>query len=344
MENKQILIAGAGSIGTVLGLYLQRQGHYVKLLRRRGSSGRNTIKLVGVDEFSEDMHVISKNAYNQNFKPDLIILASQRQQLSTLLEDVLDILKLNPKSILVSTQNGLQVPQTIDKFLEKHNFSDIKIIQAIIWWSATLVDDTQVLYHNKADTIIGIPNALHRGDKNTLDLVFDLLHDNFTVEKTENIESTSQYKLILNIVSPILALLKQPYPTALNDLITRKIVHSAFDDVVTIAQKAGWFEWDDRLRNFHTILTTNKLLDHYSLSGKYPIHKVSTQISAEKYGGKNSNAYELLYYFIERQSQIAKILLDLVEQLEPNYTAMTSSELYNLLEKHITNTCNLVIE
>ena len=94
MEKKQILIAGAGSIGTVLGLYLQRKGHHVRLLRRRVNFERINIKLVGVDEFSEQLQISNNSSLDNDFTPDLIFLTSQRQQLPSLLEDILNILGL----------------------------------------------------------------------------------------------------------------------------------------------------------------------------------------------------------------------------------------------------------
>ena len=68
-------------------------------------------------------------------------------------------------------------------------------------------------------------------------------------------------KLILNVVSPPLALTKQPYPGGLNDINIKNIVHALFDEAIEISQLIGWdldLETNSQLNNFHKMLV-NKM-------------------------------------------------------------------------------------
>ena len=56
----KILIAGAGSIGTILGAYLSKH-HDVSLLRKIPSSKTSSIKIIGIDDFTFDPKIYTKN-------------------------------------------------------------------------------------------------------------------------------------------------------------------------------------------------------------------------------------------------------------------------------------------
>ncbi|MCE7737120.1 MAG: hypothetical protein GPJ54_19695 [Candidatus Heimdallarchaeota archaeon] len=330
-----IVIAGAGSIGTVLGILLSQDGHEVTLIRKREPFGSIAVEIVGEESFTHTMDIINskvKREENDKLTPHIVFLASQRQQLMTQLNDLPNSISFTNDPIIIPLQNGLGTAQIVCGWIKDNNL-DLPLLQAIIWWSATLHEADLVLYHSKAVTTLGIPKKTmcQSATQEDLDLITTILS---SVLETKNVDIDQEpyVKLILNVISPVLALVKQPYPTGVNDLNIRKIIRLLFDEVIEIGKQEGWYQSDTRLEGFYEILKGTEKLEHYSMRFSLPKHKVSSQISAEKYGGKGSNVSELLGYFVSKGASLCSKLMDLFLTLEPNYDAITSEELIKLME------------
>ena len=316
----QIIVIGAGSIGTVIGILLNEVGHDVILLRRGGNFGEYHIKMTGVHSMTSRILVKDINErYMENV--DIFILCTQRQQSRDALQLISKNYRVTDESIFICLQNGLGVSDTVISI-----FPEVRIVQGVIWWSATLLNYDKVYYHRKASTFIGQTHG-----KDVVEEIYNLLKAVIEVVKTENIEKEVRKKLILNVVSPVLALVKKPYPEGLNSINTRKIVHILFDEALFVANKFGWDVNDQILDDFHQLLAS----EHPIKSGEesYPVHKVSTQISAEKHGGMGSNGRELLLFFIENGAKGCEIVLDTLSIMLPNHKALSPDNIENLLDK-----------
>jgi ketopantoate reductase len=330
-----IVIAGAGSIGTVLGVLLSQDGHEVTLIRKRDPFGSIAIEVVGEESFTHTMDIIDSKVRREEIDkltPHIVFLASQRQQLLAQLEDLPNAISFTNDPIIIPLQNGLGTAQLVCNWIE-NNGLDLPLLQAIVWWSATLHEYDLVLYHSKAVTTLGIPEKTRcqSATQKDLKLITNLLSSVLEV-KNVDIDQEPYVKLILNVISPVLALVKQPYPTGVNDLNIRKVIRLLFEEVIEIGKKEGWYQNDRRLEGFYEILKGTEKLEHYSMRYSLPKHKVSSQISAEKYGGKGSNVSELLGYFVSKGASLCSKLLDLFLTLEPNYEAITSSKLLKILK------------
>lgn len=330
-----ILIAGAGSIGSVLGTLLAKQGHNVTFLRRKPPFGKLDIQITGERNLKQTIEIYNSKENNPHLKPDIIFITVQEQHTQEICDDLRQHLEINPHVMLVTMQNGIRS----DIFLCE-NFADNPIIQGAVWWSATQYGPGKILYHRSAITKIGIPRC-STAEIEHLDLIHEILSPVFEVKITENIKAEMRKKLILNVVSPCLALVKQPYPQGLGDESVRKLIHFVFDEAVQIADEEGWQVKDSRLENFHKLLVGSATIDLEKNGVERLKHKVSTQIGIEKYGGKGSNTAELLSFFIARGGQNARILLEEVKQLAKSYSSYTSDELKSLLDKMTKPPCLL---
>ncbi|MFV2014763.1 MAG: ketopantoate reductase family protein, partial [Candidatus Heimdallarchaeota archaeon] len=258
-----IAIAGAGSIGTVLGLLLSRGGHEVTLIRKREPFGNIVIEMVGEESFRHTINVVNSKIRREEYNkltPDIIFLAAQRQQLSAQLEDLSDIISFVNDPIMIPLQNGLGTAQIVCNWIKEEGLN-LPLLQAIIWWSATLQETDLVLYHSKAVTTLGIPkkSVCQAATQKDLAIVTNLLNPILEVKHVD-IDNEPYVKLILNVVSPVLALVKQPYPTGVNDLNVRKIIRLLFEEVMDIGRKEGWYQDDPRLEGFYKILQGNEKL------------------------------------------------------------------------------------
>lgn len=321
----EILIAGSGSIGTVLGALMQYQGYNTTLLRRGEPSGTLEIEIVGRLNLKMDMQV--KTIYDiADRKFDYIFITVQNQQSEQLIDGFNELDLVKRETVLVVLQNGLD---TARPFILQ--FPDNKIIQGGIWWSATMVNPTKVLYHRSAPTVLGIPEGSVAGE-NELNKLSHMLGRSLEVQISRNIKQEMRKKLILNVVSPVLAMVKEPYPQGLNNLDVRELILILFEEAIEIANKMNWDVEDEKLSNFHKLLKNQDLVDEL-INPDLPRHKVSTELSLEKYGGKDSNAYALLHTFVDNGAKSIGIVLDRVLKLEPNYEKLDNTEIRAILKQ-----------
>lgn len=327
----RIVVIGAGSIGTVIGLLLKENGHQVILHRRRGKFGKIPIKMIGVHSLMTSIrvnHIYEKSEADV----DLFILSTQKQQSREALEVISKNYTVTEKSIFLCLQNGLEVSDTVISI-----FPYVRVIQGIVWWSATLIKYDEVYYHRKAKTFLGQTYG-----KKIIDEIYNLLQPIIDVEIVVDIEQEVRKKLILNVVSPVLALVKKPYPEGLNNLEIRKIVHILFDEALDVANKFDWKVEDQILFDFHKLIASIELIE--ITESNLPVHKVSTQISAEKHGGKDSNGGELLSFFIQHGAKGCQVVLDRLQKLPSNYEGLSKESIREILEKLSTTETNCLLK
>ncbi len=321
----EILIAGSGSIGTVLGILLHNHGYNTSLLRRSGPTGTLEIRLVGLLDLKADMHVRNKQQIIGK-KFDYVFITVQNQQTTQLIDELSEIDIIKSETVLVVLQNGLD---TARPFILK--FPDNNIIQGAIWWSATMVNSAEILYHRDAPTVLGIPEGSN-ADENVLEQLSMILGELFEVQITQNIKQEMRKKLILNVVSPVLAMVKEPYPQGLNNMPARELIRILFEEALLIANRMNWDVEDEKLSNFHNILKSKELIEA-QINPDLPRHKVSTELSLEKYGGKDSNAYALLHTFVDNGAKSIELVLNRVLLLEANYEKLDDAVLESIIKQ-----------
>ncbi len=335
---QKILIAGAGSIGTVVGAFLSDENEVI-LLRRHEPYPNLPIKVVGVEETSTVLPVENIQSLPKKIEVDLIIVTCQSQQTDDLIRSLRPHISNIP--LIISLQNGVGNYEAI-----RARFKDNPIVLGTVWWSATQIDKTNVYYHRKAETIIGRKAEDSKTDDTHVIKVEKLLSKYFQVKRTIDINLEIHRKLALNVVSPVLALVKQPYPQGFIEEGTKRLAHAMFDEAVNAM-----------LPNFELLLDDKLLKAHSLLKGDVDIpppetteftHKVSSQISMEKYGGAKSNVEALLLPIIriglitKKPTPTIQNVLDYIVQLPSTYHRHSEKELESLIVSW--NNCSLLIE
>lgn len=209
----------------------------------------------------------------------------------------------------------------------RESFPENKVCGGLIWWSATLVRSDLVYYHREAPTVVG---------ECSTDLCKIL--SRFNCEITGDLEAELYRKLVLNVVSPALALRKLPYPQGLREEVTRRLTRVMFEEACLIVSSWGIDLRVNRLWKFYQLLKDGKVSK--GSPTKY-VHKVSTQIGLEKHGGRGSNVDVLLGKLIEMDTKgvgkTIRVVRDLVLSLPNNYDPVPTTVLSDLLSAFSTN-------
>lgn len=345
-----ILIAGAGSIGSVVGILLA-ENHDVTLLRR-STPGRKTQKTnasitgtISVSSSVEISYIDDLKRGNKRF--DVIYIASQSQDTEILGNQIQPI--VHERAPIVSLQNGVK-----NEAILKQIFPNNPLILASVWWSATLVDATNVYYDAVGTTYIGLPSSDmdSEGFTKMLNLVHtqleELPEDSFKVVLLENIEEMLYQKLALNILAPTSALVRIPLWDCLNIPELRRLTHYVFEEALQIVNQAGHSIENEGLDGLRTMLSRppTEKAPRYEDFIDHP-KKASTQISAEKYGGKGSNVKFLLGELEElgdkhgAKHDFITLVRKEIEAFEPNYKPLTTTQLADMIEKHPPPSTNL---
>lgn len=324
----KLLIAGAGSIGTVIGMRLATT-EKVALLRRTVYSPAEVLhKMTGIAS-AEFVMEVGDIAHYTGRKFDIIFITTQGQDTESICQQLQAI--VTDDTVLVSLQNGVTNGEIIHSY-----FSQNELILGTVWWSATLLTKDHVYYHNAAPMRLGYYPATKKHQH--LEVINSLLQQYFDCDISENIVRELHMKLVLNVVAPTLALVKEPYPQGLRIPEIRTLTHYLFDEALAIVEaKVGVLD-DPRLDRFHKLLQSKPVFEK-----KSALHKVSTQISAEKHGGKGSNVDILLgsleamavghpHFFISKVKQI-------IYKLPKKYDKVPLASIQELIHSHENTIC-----
>ena len=345
-----ILIAGAGSIGTVVGTLLA-DAHDITFLRRTVPLDvPKTIvsKITGIISKSNEVTLTNIENLSSSTKPfEIIYIVTQAQDTASICEQIKHI--VNENTTLVSLQNGIRSEEMI-----RIVFPTNPLILGSLWWPATLLDDETVYYGRVGWTIIGIAQIGQNNDifQQKLQLVYGHLNSipnsSFNCEISEDIRSIQYQKLVLNIMAPISALVKKSSLQSLYFQEISELAHYLFDEALDIIAQEGVTQVD-RLDNIHKYLKSAATQTNFGESEfeNGDPGKTSTEISTEKYGGKGSNVKFLLGELeeIAKKHEVSSHFISEVrskiESLSPKYSPVSAADIKKIVISSKPPICQL---
>ena len=304
-------------------------------LIRREYKGYRHIQMVGQETFSNELLISNFKNINESYS--FIFITCQSQHTEELCNELSKVKSDFSNSIIVSLQNGVNNIKIIEKL-----FPDNIVLGGTVWWSATLLSSDKVYYHRKSETVIGTLIEDKRGylvKRSHLEKIHSLLYSEFDCRITKTLEEELYLKLLLNTVSPVLALTKKGFPLGLNNLKTRALAKLVFEEAQTILKRTKISTEDDRIIKYYEVISSKDIIQAEENPFE-KFHKVSTQLSIEKYGGKGSNVLFLIGEFqkLGKKLDIKTPLIDkiiaLIESFYPDYKAITQEALFKLVENY----------
>ena len=255
-----ILIIGAGSIGTYLGTLLNNKQHNVLLLGRKKLKKLHETILIG-----ETVYELPKRIYQfpYNSKFDIVFITSKLYDLENNLKKLIEN-NISTK-YLVSIQNGIVQKELFEKYTKKTHFTSISVYEGF-----RLLENQLIINQSKFGWKTDISKAGYKISK--------LLQDagiNCTSEK--NLENLKAEKTIMNCcVNLLSAIKKKTFFELYNNQETKELMDKLFEESYNILSKEYELKPKNKLK--HQFFEIIKSMKHYSSTYQDAISKRKTEV------------------------------------------------------------------
>ncbi len=226
----KIAIIGAGAIGSIVAAYLHKSGMPVLLVGRTQQVQkiqRDGLLIKGI-RGEEKFFLKAATQLDQEY--DLVIFTVKTQDLEDAFSESHFYLD-NPKTIILTTQNGVQA----DNILSSH-FERDQMISSIVMFGATYTNVGEVTFNFEGDWILGKP---FRPNDPQVMAVADILKKVFTVTITHNIMGMKWLKLFVNFNNCIPAILGKSMQETFADMDMCRLSVLLLKEGLNVVQKAN---------------------------------------------------------------------------------------------------------
>ncbi len=258
-----IVVIGAGSLGSFYGSLLARNGHHVTFLARgrtlevlENQALRIESRLVG--DFA--IHVNATNDVTAIPTPDLVFLSVKTYDLDGAARSVAPI--LGPKTSILAVQNGVDHPQIIGQYVERSC-----IVPGVVYISATVEAPGHIRQ-------IGGPGWVMIGEldggpnprTNAIREAFDGIGIECTVH--ENIETVIWQKfMVICAMSGVTALTRLTLQQIFDDEETTRLYLAVMTEVAAVATAHGITISAEQAREMcQTVMNTRPLPERGSMA------------------------------------------------------------------------------
>lgn len=227
-------IYGAGSLGTILGAYINKAGVPVELINRNRAHvealQRDGAKVVGTTEFTQPVTAYTPAEMSGSY--DIIFLMTKQQynkEVVTMLKDY-----LAADGVLVTFQNGLPELQIAEILGEE------RVLGCTVAWGATMQSPGVCELTSEPDALsFGLGSISDKCSKH-FDKVKELLEKMGTVDVEHNFIGTRWSKLLINAAfSGMSAVCGCTFGEAAGQKESRRIVQALIKECIDVCRIGG---------------------------------------------------------------------------------------------------------
>ena len=222
-------IYGAGSLGTILGAYINRAGVPVELINRNKAhvEALNTFgaKITGTVEFTQKVTAYTPDLMSGQY--DILFLMTKQQNN----KEVVQMLKgfLAPDGVLVTFQNGLPEMQIAEVLGEE------RVLGCTVAWGATMLSAGVCELTSEPDALSFSLGSVSPKRSQHFTAVKELLEKMGTVEVEDNFIGTRWSKLLINAAfSGMSAVLGCTFGEAAGPKESRRIVQALIKECIDV--------------------------------------------------------------------------------------------------------------
>ena len=224
----KIAVIGAGAIGGLVAGYLKLKGNEVILVARNEAVQAIKAEGLKISGVRGQMDVSLDVCEALDQKADLAILATKTQDLEAAIKDNLEFIK---DSIVLTTQNGVQVDNITARFIHKEN-----IISSIVMFGSTYLKPGEIVHNFDRNWVIGKIFAKNDGQ---VEKVAHVLNTIFPVEVTDSILGMKYLKVFVNSNNCIPATLDKSMQEAFSDTEVCAISIAIWKEGLKIVNQSG---------------------------------------------------------------------------------------------------------
>ncbi len=227
-------IYGAGSLGTILGAYINKAGEPIELINRNKAHvealNANGAKVVGTVEFCQKVTAYTPDRMSGVY--DILFLMTKQQNN----REVVQMLKeyLAPDGVLVTFQNGLPEMQIAEILGEE------RVLGCTVAWGATLLSPGTCELTSEPDALSFSLGSVSAVRSRHFAKVKELLEMMGTVDVEENFIGTRWSKLLINAAfSGMSAVLGCTFGEAAGPKDSRRIVQALIKECIDVCAAGG---------------------------------------------------------------------------------------------------------
>lgn len=222
-------IYGAGSLGTILGAYITKNGGKIELINRNKAHvealQKNGAKVTGTVEFSQPVKAYTPAEMSGTY--DIIFLMTKQQQNSEVVNYIKDFLA--PDGVIVTLQNGIPEIE-IGEIL-----GDDRVLGCTVAWGATMKEPGVCELTSAPDSLTFSLGSLQTVPNPHINEVKALLELMGPVEIDNNFIGSRWSKLLINSAfSGMSAVLGCTFGEAASNKASRRIVQAIIKECIDV--------------------------------------------------------------------------------------------------------------
>lgn len=202
MSLGDIVIYGAGSIGSTVGgwltpkyhnVFLMARGEHAKIMNERG------LTLLETNKTPETVNVKLINSLSEAPNAGVVILTVKNYSLEEAAQDIFS--KLGNKPTIVALQNGIENQKVLPKYFSK-------VIYGVVGYSAMITKPGTVEYQSRGPAYLGTIDNIPEYSIEEICQTFNL---GFEAEITSRLQDTVHCKIVLNLTNALATLVGLNY-------------------------------------------------------------------------------------------------------------------------------------
>ena len=227
-------IYGAGSLGTVLGAFIEKNGGHTDLINRNKAHiealQKNGARITGTVNFTQKVTAYTPSEMNGTY--DIIFLMTKQQYNAEVLNFLKDYVAAD--GVVVTMQNG------IPEMLVSEIMGEERTIGCAVAWGATMKEGGIVELTSSPDSLTVSMGTMSGRKSNHFDEVKALLELMGPVEVDDNFIGTRWSKLLVNAAfSGMSACLGCTFGEVAADKRSRRIVQALIKECIDVCAASG---------------------------------------------------------------------------------------------------------
>lgn len=230
----RVAIYGAGSLGTILGAYINKAGVEIDLINRNkahvAALQQNGARVVGTIEFTQKVTAYTPEEMTGVY--DIIFLMTKQQYNAEVVAGLKDFIA--PDGVLVTFQNGLPEMQIADVLGEE------RVLGCTVAWGATMLSPGVCELTSEPDALSFSLGSITSKRSKHFNKVKELLEYMGTVDVEENFIGTRWSKLLINAAfSGMSTVLGCTFGEAAGPRESRHIVQALIKECIDVCKAGG---------------------------------------------------------------------------------------------------------